>query len=827
MEREMYVTKRNDTIELMQFDKILNRIKKIGNEANLKLNFSSLTMKVIDQLYDGISTSKIDELTCEQCAALSTQHPDYAILASHIFVSNHHKNTNPLFSEVVQQLWSFIDNTNVHTPLVSQELFSLVNENRDLFDKMIVHSRDYLFDYFGLKTLERSYLFKINRKIIERPQYMWMRVAIGIHGSNITAVKETYDLMSQKYFTHATPTLFNAGTMRPQLSSCYLVAMEEDSLEGIYDTLKDCAKISKYAGGIGLHIHNIRANHSLIRGTNGQSTGIVPMLKVFNDTARFINQSGKRNGSFAIYLEPWHPDIEEFLELKKNHGDEDLRARDLFYALWIPDLFMERVFKDDMWSYFCPNECNGLSDVYGDKFKQLYEQYESQPDKIRKRIKARDLWYRILDSQMETGTPYMLYKDAANQKSNQQNLGTIKRSNLCTEIIEYSDENETAVCNLASIALPAFVNEDKLFDFEKLHNVVKVITQNLNRIIDINFYPTEKTRRSNLLHRPIGIGVQGLADTFILMDIAFHSNDAIELNKYIFETIYHAALEKSCELSIERKFHMNALKKSINEYPYYNNVLIEQYSKDTLISKILPIEMDSCVKDSILAELYLDNNVAGAYSSFEKSPASHGILQFDMWNVDPTNQRYDWTALKEQIKQHGIRNSLLLAPMPTASTSQILGYNECFEPFTSNIYSRRTMAGEFILPNKYLIRELIHLGLWNEEMKNNIIANKGSIQHLTNLSQHIRDKYKIVWEIPMKHIIDMSADRGAFICQSQSLNLWIEDPTYNTLTSMHFYSWKKGLKTGIYYLRRKAKHQAQQFTIEPTKKTENCESCSA
>ena len=589
MEREMYVTKRNDTIELIKFDKILNRIKKLGLQANLQLNYSSLTMKVIDQLYDGLSTSKIDELTCEQCAALSTQNPDYAVLASRIFVSNHHKNTSPDFSEVVNDLWSFTDKNNVHSPLVSRELYNITTQYKDTINKMIHHDRDNLLDFFGLKTLERSYLLKINGVIVERPQHMWMRVSIGIHGNDLSSVKETYDLMSQKYFTHATPTLFNAGTMRPQLSSCYLVAMEEDSLEGIFNTLQDCAKISKYAGGVGLHIHNIRANRSMIRGTNGLSTGIVPMLKVFNDTARFINQSGKRNGSFAIYVEPWHPDIEDFLDLKKNHGDEDQRARDLFYALWIPDLFMERVFNDEQWTYFCPDECPGLSDVYGEKFKTLYQSYESQPTLIRKKVKARDLWFRILDSQMETGTPYMLYKDAANQKSNQQNLGTIKSSNLCTEIIEYSNENETAVCNLASIALPTFVNEDKSFDYEKLHDVVKVVTNNLNCIIDINFYPTEKTRRSNLLHRPIGIGVQGLADTFILMNIAYHSDDAKEVNKNIFETIYHAALEKSCEISIARKEHMIELKHILSMNPLYKSAMLYD-NIDSFISKYISLQ---------------------------------------------------------------------------------------------------------------------------------------------------------------------------------------------------------------------------------------------
>ena len=780
---DMRVTKRDGQLEDIAFDKILTRVKKLGQEANIQINYSSLAMKVIDQLYDKIETTKIDELAAEQCASLSTNHPDYGTLAARIVVSNHQKNTETIFSNVVKQLYSFKDVHGTHRPLLSQTLYDFVVKYSDVIDEMFDYNRDYLIDYFGFKTLERSYLFKIGNKIVERPQHMWMRVAIGIHGdltnpNSLSLVKETYDLMSLKYFTHATPTLFNAGTPRQQLSSCYLIAMEDDSLDGIYNTLKDCAQISKYAGGIGLHIHNIRAKGTHIQGTNGTSNGLVPMLRVFNNTARFIDQGGgKRNGSFAIYLEPWHPDIDDFLELKKNHGDEELKARDLFYALWISDLFMERVKNNAKWSLFCPHECPGLADVYGDKFVELYEKYESD-GKARKVVNARDLWFKILDAQMETGTPYILYKDAANRKSNQKNLGTIKSSNLCTEILQYSDDKETAVCNLASIGLPSFVNaETKQFDYEKLHQVTKVVTNNLNRVIDINFYPTEKTKVSNFKHRPIGIGVQGLADTFVLLDIPFHSDAAKEVNRLIFETIYHAALEKSNELSISD----------------------------------------------------------GSYSSFEGSPASKGILQYDMWSKEPTSSRYDWAALKQSIIKYGLRNSLLVAPMPTASTSQILGFNECFEPFTSNLYSRRTLAGEFVVVNKYLMKELIQLGFWNEQIKNNIIANKGSVQQLTILPEHIRNKYKIVWEIPMKHVIDMSADRGAFICQSQSLNLWVEDPTYNTLTSMHFYSWKQGLKTGIYYLRRKAKHQAQQFTIEPEQaqgkneevKDEICEMCSA
>ena len=831
--KDMRVIKRNGQLEEIAFDKILNRIKKIGSEVNIQLNYASLAMKVIDQLYDTIPTSKIDELTAQQCASLSTQHLDYGTLASRIIISNHHKNTNASFYEVMKQLYNFKDIHNNNHPLISDDLWNNIEQNSNEIEQMINYNRDYLIDYFGFKTLEKSYLFKINKIIIERPQHMWMRVALGIHGLDLELVKETYDLMSMKYFTHATPTLFNAGTNHPQLSSCYLLSMQDDSIEGIYDTLKDCALISKYAGGIGLSIHNIRAKNSHIKGTNGKTSGIVPMLRVFNNTARYIDQGGgKRNGSFAIYLEPWHADIEDFLELKKNHGDEELKARDLFYAMWISDLFMNRVKNNEKWSLFCPNECPGLADCHSEAFESLYNKYELE-GKTRKSILARDLWYKILDAQMETGTPYLLYKDTANRKSNQNNLGTIKSSNLCCEIIEYSDSNETAVCNLASIALPSFVNEEtKIFDYDKLHQVTKVITNNLNKVIDINFYPTDKTKLSNLLHRPIGIGVQGLADTFILMNVAFHSEEAKIINKYIFETIYHAALEKSNEIAIQRNEIFKEDFMNLKNYNLKNYLKTDSYKEYT---GIFPKSND----DLIVNELKnLPINLCGAYSSFVNSPASKGILQFDLWQVDPGEERYNWSLLKESIKTFGLRNSLLVAPMPTASTSQILGFNECFEPFTSNIYSRKTLAGDFVLSNKYLMKELSQLGLWNEEIKQNIIANKGSIQQLTDIPQHIRDKYKIVWEIPMKHLIDMAADRGAFICQSQSLNLWLEDPNYNMLTSMHFYSWKKGLKTGIYYLRRKAKHQAQQFTIEPVKNTntnnsisnsndEPCEMCSA
>ena len=1200
---DMRVTKRDGELEDIAFDKILNRVKKLGLEANIQINYSSLVMKVIDQLYDKIPTTKIDELTAEQCAVMSTQHPDYAVLAGRVVVSNHQKNTEASFYKVMEKLYWYNDVHGKHSPLLSYDTWMIISANQEELEQMIDYNRDYLIDYFGFKTLERAYLFKVNDVVVERPQHMWMRVAVGIHGNNMDAVRDTYDLMSQKYFTHATPTLFNAGTPRPQLSSCYLIAMEDDSIDGIYNTLKDCAKISKWAGGIGLHIHNVRAKGTHIRGTNGKSNGIVPMLRVFNNTAKYVDQcvhpetiiyttngptqiqncsvgetkiynlkgetetiqnvlehsysgefleietthslfplritpehpmyvlknqpkglnykviknrldkkicdfdwvdakdintndlvifpiptevndvaniseddcymygiilgdgcmnnddtrsgtitihtfnkahlkdfivsyfernyvnynirvdenttkirwnrsihlpfryndfyddnktkrvnhkwlnlpvnkckyilkgllqtdgcygkkelvfdntslnliecvrficmkmgmltsgyirdrvgekhetsrgiienkkisytlriprtkeicelmdveyddekqffkflrygdyllsrvqnikktiydgilydlqmkeehnylihnglvhngGGRRNGSFAIYLETWHADIEDFLDMRKNHGDEELRARDLFYALWVSDLFMERVKENGKWSLFCPHECPGLADVYGDEFKELYLKYEAQTTNPRV-VNARELWFKILDAQMETGTPYLLYKDAANIKSNQKNIGTIKSSNLCCEIMEFSDDKETAVCNLASVALPAFVNQEtKEFNYEELHRVTKVVTGNLNRIIDINFYPTEKTKRSNMLHRPIGIGVQGLADVFILMDIPFHSESAKEVNKMIFETIYHAALEKSNEVAISRKElvkHIRSklsaediekiketlkLEQTITDYPPLLSILGQLSYNNTVNQNVVTAEILNIKNDEL----------SGSYSSFEGSPASNGQLQFDLWGVDPATTRYNWSELRECIQKHGLRNSLLVAPMPTASTSQILGYNECFEPLTSNLYTRRTLAGEFVVANKYLMKDLISLGLWNEKIKNNIIANKGSIQQLTVLPEHIREKYKIVWEMPMKHLIDMAADRGAFICQSQSLNLWLEDPNYNTLTSMHFYSWKKGLKTGIYYLRRKAKHQAQQFTLEPDKKehgTENdeiCEMCSA
>jgi ribonucleoside-diphosphate reductase alpha chain len=814
----MYVLKRNGEREIVAFDKILARLKMLGQEAGITgVNYTTLVIKIIDQLYDGIPTTKIDELTAQQCAMMAVQHPDYGTLASYIIVSNAHKNIPGGFYEAMRALYEYRDSHNKHCPIISKQLWDFLHEIIDTprngtapgpgpylvheaLEQIIQHQRDYLIDYFGFKTLERSYLMRVNGVIVERPQHMWMRVALGIHCQRINTrtvyetivyIQNTYDAMSQKYMTHATPTLFNAGTPRPQLSSCYLIAMENDSIDGIFDTLKDCAKISKHAGGIGLHIHNIRASGSHIRGTNGASNGIVPMLRVYNNTARYIDQGGRRNGSFAIYLEPWHPDIEDFLEMKKNHGDEEMKGRDLFYALWVPDLFMERVRGTgagtgaDMWSYFCPDECPGLANVYGDDFKALYERYERE-GRARKQVKARDLWLKILDSQMETGTPYILFKDAANKKSNQKNVGTIKSSNLCTEIMEYSDENETAVCNLASIALNKFIlEESKVMDFAELERITALAVDNLNQIININYYPTEKTRTSNLRHRPIGLGVQGLADVFMMLNIPFHSEEARVLNREIFETIYYAALKASMTLAARY----------------------------------------------------------GAYETFPGSPASQGILQFDMWGVDPASfgpsvyrkREYDWADLKAKIQKHGLRNSLLLAPMPTASTSQILGNNECFEPITSNIYTRRTLAGEFIMVNRYLIRDLIAIGLWNERVKTNIIANQGSVQYIDGLPDALKLKYKTVWEMPMRHIIDMAADRGAFICQSQSMNLWVEEPNYNILTSMLFYAWSKGLKTGVYYLRRKAKHQAQQFTVEPEKaaaggvaeEEDICEFCSS
>ncbi|MBC9930377.1 ribonucleoside-diphosphate reductase subunit alpha [Chitinophaga qingshengii] len=752
----MFVIKRDGRKEAVKFDKITARIEKLCYGFNTEyVDAIDVAKKVIQGLYDGVTTSELDNLAAETAASLTTKHPDYALLASRIAVSNLHKNTEKSFSKTMRKLYNYIDpKTGKNAALLSDEVWDIIEKNADILDSNIIYDRDFAFDYFGFKTLERSYLLKTDGKVVERPQHMFMRVSVGIHKEDIESAIKTYNLMSERWFTHATPTLFNAGTPKPQMSSCFLLTMQDDSIEGIYDTLKQTAKISQSAGGIGLSIHNIRATGSYISGTNGTSNGIIPMLRVFNDTARYVDQGGgKRKGAFAIYLEPWHADIFEFLDLRKNHGKEEMRARDLFYALWMPDLFMKRVEANGTWSLFCPHEAPGLHECWGEEFEALYEKYE-QENRARKTVKAQDLWFAILDAQIETGTPYLLYKDSANRKSNQQNLGTIKSSNLCTEIIEYTDANEVAVCNLASLALPRFVNEGE-FDHQKLFEVTYQATLNLNKIIDHNYYPVEEAERSNLRHRPIGLGVQGLADAFILMRYPFESEQAKKLNSEIFETIYFASLTASNDLA----------------------------KKD------------------------------GHYETFPGSPASKGILQFDMWGVTPSS-RWNWDALKKSIVKEGIRNSLLLAPMPTASTSQILGNNECFEPYTSNIYTRRVLSGEFVVVNKHLLKDLVELGLWDNDMKTKIIAANGSIQNINEIPANIKELYKTVWEIKQRSLIDMAADRGAFICQSQSLNLFVDTPTAAKLTSMHFYAWKKGLKTGMYYLRTQAATQAVQFTVE-------------
>ncbi len=752
----MLVIKRDGHRESVKFDKITARIEKLCYGLDQRyVNPVEVAMKVINGLYDGVTTQELDNLAAEIAATLTTKHPDFAKLAARIAVSNLHKVTSKSFSNTMKRLYTYVDpKTGENAPLVSKETWRIVQANAAELDEAIIYDRDFGYDYFGFKTLEKSYLMKIDGKTIERPQHLIMRVAVGIHGEDIPAAIETYHLMSEKWFTHATPTLFNAGTPKPQLSSCFLLTMKDDSIDGIYDTLKQCAKISQSAGGIGLSIHNIRAKGSYIKGTGGTSNGIVPMLRNFDMTARYVDQGGgKRKGSFAIYLEPWHADIFDFLDLKKNHGKEEMRARDLFYAMWISDLFMKRVESNEMWSLFDPNEAPGMSDVYGDEFERLYEKYEKE-GKARRQVKAQDLWFEILESQIETGTPYILYKDAANKKSNQKNLGTIKSSNLCTEIMEYTAPDEVAVCNLASIALPKFVTEEGIFDHQRLYEITKVITRNLNKVIDVNYYPVEEARYSNMRHRPIGIGVQGLADAFIMLRMPFDSDEAKRLNEDIFETIYYGAMEASMELA----------------------------KKD------------------------------GAYETFKGSPVSKGIFQFDMWGVTPKSNRWDWEALKREVKQNGVRNSLLLAPMPTASTSQILGNNECFEPYTSNLYTRRTLSGDFILVNKYLMKDLIEAGLWNETMRQKLIGANGSVQSIQEIPQHLKDIYKTVWEISQKVIIDMSAERGAFICQSQSLNIHITDPNFGKLTSMHFYAWKKGLKTGMYYLRSTSAADAIKFT---------------
>ncbi|MEK6547474.1 MAG: ribonucleoside-diphosphate reductase subunit alpha [Bacteroidota bacterium] len=758
----MYVIKRDGRRESVKFDKITARIEKLCYSLDpFFVQPLEVARKVISGLYDGVKTTELDNLAAETAASLTTKHPDYATLAARIAISNLHKNTLKSFSATMKRLYTYIDpKTGLNAALLSKEVFDIIKKNAVELDEAIIYDRDFGYDYFGFKTLEKSYLLKLDGAIAERPQHMLMRVAVGIHGADIAAAIHTYNLLSERWFTHATPTLFNAGTPKPQMSSCFLLTMQDDSIEGIYDTLKQTAKISQSAGGIGLSIHNVRATGSYIKGTNGTSNGIIPMLRVFNDTARYVDQGGgKRKGSFAIYLEPWHADVFDFLELKKNHGKEEMRARDLFYALWIPDLFMKRVESNEEWSLFCPHECPGLSDAYGEEFEALYHKYELE-GKARATVKAQELWFKVLESQTETGTPYMLYKDHANNKSNQKNLGTIKSSNLCTEIMEYTSKDEVAVCNLASLALPKYIrtNEQGVseFDHAKLYEVTKAATINLNKIIDVNYYPVPEARNSNLRHRPIGLGVQGLADVFIMLRMPFESEEAKQLNKDIFETIYFAAMEASMELA----------------------------------------------------------KVEGPYSTWEGSPISKGIFQFDMWNVTPSSGNWDWDKLRQQVVEHGVRNSLLVAPMPTASTSQILGNNECFEPYTSNIYARRVLSGEFAVVNKHLLKDLIKLNLWNETMKNKLISANGSVQNIPEIPQNLKELYKTVWEIKQKTILEMAADRGAYICQSQSLNIHIQDVNFGKLTSMHFHAWKLGLKTGMYYLRTKAAADAIKFTIE-------------
>ena len=751
----MFVLKRDGRQESVMFDKITARIKKLCYGLSEHVDPQKISMKVIEGLYDGVTTAALDNLAAEQCASMTVLHPDYAQLASRIVVSNLHKSTEKSFSNTMKALHEYIDpKTGENASLIANDVIKIIQDNAERLDSYIIYDRDFGYDFFGVKTLERSYLLKIKGEVAERPQHMLMRVSIGIHKDDIESALKTYDLMSERWFTHATPTLFNAGTPKPQMSSCFLLTTQDDSISGIYDTLKQCAQISQSAGGIGLSVHNVRATGSYIKGTNGASNGIVPMLRVFNDTARYVDQGGgKRKGSFAIYLEPWHADIFDFLDLKKNHGKEENRARDLFYAMWIPDLFMERVKANGEWTLMCPNECPGLADVHSAEFETLYHKYESE-GKGRKTIKAQDLWFKILESQIETGTPYMLYKDAANSKSPQQNLGTIKSSNLCTEIMEYTAKDEVAVCNLASLALPKYVVDGK-FDHEKLFEVTYQATLNLNRIIDNNFYPVPEAEKSNMRHRPIGLGVQGLADALILMRHPFDSPQAKELNRDIFETMYYASMTASKDLAI---------------------------------------------KD-------------GAYETFEGSPTSRGEFQFDLWGIKPSN-RWEWDVLKEEVKKHGVRNSLLMAPMPTASTAQILGNNEAFEPYTSNIYTRRTLSGEFVVVNKHLLRDLVNLGIWNDSLKNKLIAGNGSVQNINEIPDNLKDLYKTSWEISQKVIIDMAADRGAFIDQSQSLNIFMENANFAKLTSMHFYGWEKGLKTGMYYLRTKAARDAIKFTVD-------------
>jgi ribonucleoside-diphosphate reductase, alpha subunit len=752
----MFVIKRNGKKEAVHFDKITARIHKLIYGLSIsEKDVIEIAKKIIQGIYDNVTTTELDNLAAETAAAQTTIHPDFSVLAARIAVSNLHKNTLKSFSKTAQLLYEYTDPiTQTHAPLISEEIYKIIRKNADELDSSVIYDRDYNFDYFGFKTLERSYLIRTNGKVTERPQHLFMRVALGIHKEDIQAAIETYNLMSEKWFIHATPTLFNAGTPKPQMSSCFLLSMTEDSIAGIFDTLKRCALISQSAGGIGVSIHNIRSTGSYIKGTGGISNGIIPMLRVFNDTARYVDQGGgKRKGAIAVYIEPWHLDIFDFIDIRKNHGKEEMRARDLFPALWIPDLFMQRVEADQMWSLFDPNEAQGLYEVYGEKFNELYTTYENE-GKFRKQIKARELWTAILEAQIETGTPYMCYKDAVNEKSNQKNIGTIRSSNLCTEIMEYTNADEVSVCNLASLALPRYVSSGG-FDFQKLYEVTKIVTRNLNKIIDGNYYPIPETKTSNDRHRPIGLGVQGLADVFLLLRLPFESPEARRLNKDIFETIYFASMEASMDLAKEQ----------------------------------------------------------GAYSSFAGSPLSEGKFQFDLWQVVPSD-RWDWEKLRQEVMTHGVRNSLLLAPMPTASTSQILGNNECFEPYTSNIYNRRVLSGEFVVVNKFLLKDLIELGLWNPTMKNKLIAENGSVQNIPEIPTELKELYKTVWEIKQKTIIDMAAERGAFICQSQSLNLFMAEPNLAKLTSMHFHAWKSGLKTGMYYLRTKAAVDAIKFTVD-------------
>lgn len=765
----MYVIKRDGSRVAVSFDEILQRIRKLSDDLD-HVNPDLVAQKVCNQLTDGIKTSELDNFAGEICAMMQARfHPNYGKLAARIVIDNHHKNTPHTLLECVTVLYG--------NGLISDDYFKF--GSNPVLESMIDYSRDFMFDYFGFKTLEKGYLLRVNGKVVERPQHMWMRVAIQLHGDNIQLVKETYDALSNGYFIHATPTLFNSGTNHPQLSSCFLLTMADDSIQGIYKTLGDCAQISKWAGGIGLSIHNIRARGSHIRGTNGESTGIVPMLKVFNDTAKYVNQGGKRNGSFAIYLEPWHSDIEDFLRLKLNQGAEEDRARDLFYGLWIPDLFMRRMENKEDWTLMCPDECPGLADCYGEEFEKLYTKYEEE-GRGRKKIPAQKLWQMMLDAQIQTGTPYLCYKDAANSKSNQKNLGTIKSSNLCTEIMEYTSKDETAVCNLGSLALPRFISQEDVcgtsfFNFEKLREYTTILTRNLNIVIDKNFYPTKECRNSNMRHRPIGVGVQGLADVFAILRLPWTTEAAAKLNREIFENIYYAAVAESMRISKDSSLEWHGMLKN------------------------------------------------GAYETFEGSPAFHGQLQFDLWNEKPRETPYlDWDALKKDVAVHGMRNSLLIAPMPTASTSQILGNNECFEPFTSNLYARRVLAGDFMVVNKYLVSDLIKARCWNSDIRTQIMANNGSIQSILEIPSELRELYKTAWEIPQKTIINMAADRAPFICQSQSLNLFLSEPTYAKISSMHVYAWKKGLKTGCYYLRTKAAANAQKFTVEP-----ECKMCSA